>query len=105
MIAVFSEPLHRFRILALIEGISFLLIFGVSLPLKYMLGYTTIPYIIGMSHGVLFVLYVIMAIELIIRRRVTFFQFLRIIFASIIPFGTFFNDKMLKEQQLKFSKA
>lgn len=105
MIAVFSEPLHRFRILALIEGISFLLIFGVSLPLKYMLGYTTIPYIIGMSHGVLFVLYVIMAIELIIRRRVRFFQFLRIIIASIIPFGTFFNDKMLKEQQLKFSKA
>lgn len=102
MISVLSEPLHRFRILALIEGISFLLIFAVSLPFKYMLGYTTVPYIIGMSHGVLFVLYILMAIELIIRSRVTFFQFLRIIFASIVPFGTFFNDKMLKQQHQKF---
>ncbi|MEZ5759179.1 MAG: DUF3817 domain-containing protein [Emcibacteraceae bacterium] len=99
MTEILKNPLHRFRMIALLEGVSFLLIFGVSLPLKYMLGIRTLPYIIGMSHGVLFLLYIILAIGLISAKHVNAGQFGRILIASIIPFGTFFNDRMLKQKE------
>ncbi|MCB2089888.1 MAG: DUF3817 domain-containing protein [Alphaproteobacteria bacterium] len=105
MTEIIKNPLHRFRMVALFEGISFLLIFGVSLPLKYIFEIRTLPYIIGMSHGVLFLLYIILAITLISARHVSAGQFGRILIASIIPFGTFFNDRMLKEQQMAYSEA
>lgn len=93
------NPLYRFRMLALIEGVSYLLILFVTMPMKYYMGIGILNKIVGWSHGILFVLYIILAFEILIRRRIDFWQFLRVIIASIIPFGTFFNEKMLKRQQ------
>lgn len=97
------DPLYRFRILALIEGVSYLLILFVTMPLKYYMGIGILNKIVGWSHGILFVLYIILACEILIRNRISFWQFLRVIIASIIPFGTFFNEKMLKEQQHSYA--
>ena len=58
---------------------------------------------IGYAHGVLFIIYIIFALETLVRRKIELLQFVRVFIASIIPFGTFFNDKMLKEQQEKFA--
>lgn len=90
-----STPLGRLRLTALTEGISFLLILFVTMPLKYGLGIPEPNLIIGMGHGILFVLYV--ALVLYMRPRMswdlkdTFFALL----ASVIPFGTFWADKKL----------
>ena len=94
------NPLYRFRMIALVEGLSYLLLLFVSMPMKYYLGYATFSWYVGMAHGVLFVIYIVLALEIFIRRQINFWQFLRVFIASIIPFGTFFNEKMLKERQM-----
>lgn len=100
-----SDPVYRLRVIALVEGLSFLLLLFVSMPLKYYLGMRDFSFYVGSAHGGLFVVYIIFALETLIRRRIGFLQFIRVFVASIIPFGTFFNDKMLKEQQENFANA
>ena len=99
MLGNLIDPLYRFRMLALVEGVSYLLILFVTMPMKYYMGIGILNKIVGWGHGILFVIYIILAFEILIRRRINFWQFLRVLIASIIPFGTFFNEKMLKEQQ------
>ena len=70
--------------------------------MKYYMGYAEFSFYVGLIHGYLFVIYLFFAIENLIRKRIKFLQFLRVVIASIIPFGTFFNDKMLIQQQATF---
>lgn len=100
-----TDPLQRFRTIALIEGMSFLLLLFVSMPMKYYLGFATFSWWVGAIHGGLFVIYIFLALEILFRRRISFLQFLRVFIASVIPFGTFFNERMLKQQQQKFAVA
>jgi integral membrane protein len=102
MITKLIDPLYRLRYIALVEGFSFLFLLFVSMPMKYYMGYAEFSYYVGLTHGYLFVIYIFFAIENLTRGRIEFLQFLRVFIASIIPFGTFFNDKMLKQQQEKF---
>ena len=105
MLVNIYDPVYRLRTIALVEGLSFLLLLFVSMPLKYYMGMRGFSFYVGAVHGGLFVVYIILALETLVRRRIGFLQFLRVLVASIIPFGTFFNDKMLKEQQEKFANA
>jgi len=97
----FRDPMDRFRMIAFIEGLSFLVLLFISMPMKYYFGFKTFSYYVGLSHGYLFVLYLVFALEILIRRRITVLQFFIAFVASIIPFGTFINDKYLKRQQQK----
>ena len=51
--------LSIFRFTALLEGISFIVLLGIAMPLKYYYDQPEAVKIVGMAHGVLFVLYVI----------------------------------------------
>lgn len=82
-----------FKILAITEGISFLLILLVTMPLKYFADMPMPNKIVGMAHGFLFIAYVVMVFmvknEFNWTKKQTFFALL----ASIIPCGTFFIEK------------
>ena len=52
---LFKSPLGRFRILAFMEGLSFLLILFITMPLKYLYEMPEPNLVVGMAHGVLFV--------------------------------------------------
>ena len=95
------EPVYPLRAIAVVEGFSFLLLLFVSMPLKYYMGMATFSYYVGLTHGYLFVAYIFIAIYTIARGQISGLQFLRVLIASVIPFGTFFNDPMLKKQQEK----
>ena len=51
-----------FRLITLLEGISYLLLLFVAVPLKYLLGDETYVKLLGMPHGVLFIAYIIFVI-------------------------------------------
>lgn len=53
-----TTPVGRFRIVAFWEGISYLLLLFVAMPLKYGLGMDMAVRVVGMTHGVLFIAYV-----------------------------------------------
>ncbi|MBM3163865.1 MAG: DUF3817 domain-containing protein [Bacteroidetes bacterium] len=80
------------RFLAIAEGISYLCL-GITVPLKYKLGYTLPNLIVGMTHGILFMAYCywIVLVGQTTRRDRNFFVVGLIM--SLIPFGTFWFDK------------
>ena len=82
-----------FRIISLLEGISFILLLFVAVPIKYYGGNDTFVKMLGMPHGLLFILYIVFAILLKIELKWELKTFLIVGLASIIPFGTFYVDK------------
>ena len=87
-----KNNLKIFRIIAFLEGISYLLLFVVSMPLKYVFDIPEPNQVIGYFHGLLFVAYCIYAI-IIYREYNWSLTTLFIVFvASLLPFGTFIAE-------------
>lgn len=84
--------LKTFRILSVLEGISFLLILFVTMPLKYMHDNGDPNKVIGMAHGFLFLAYVVMAILMKGKMKWDNKTLAIVLLCSIIPFGTFWMD-------------
>jgi integral membrane protein len=85
--------LTLFRTVAILEGISYLLLFAVGMPLKYW-GEIPEPNIyIGYTHGFLFLAYVVLAVLLTMEGLWGYKKFLWIFIASLLPFGTFYLDE------------
>lgn len=92
----------RFRLVAISEGISYLL-FAVTMPLKYGLGITGPNYFVGMIHGFLFIIYVVMCIRFIYRYKWNFKTSALALIAAFLPFGTFYADaKIFKPESNPF---
>lgn len=87
--------LKLFKIVAILEGISYLALFGNMLIIKNMNLdlYKSLLFPIGMAHGVLFIGYIILAIMLKIEENWDWKKFFIIAIASVIPFGTFYIEK------------
>jgi len=90
---VLFSMLNTFRIIAFLEGVSYILLLFVSVPIKYFLGDPQYVKLLGMPHGVLFILYIALAFLLKSDFKWNTKQFSFILLASIIPFGTFYIDK------------
>ncbi|MEL6654680.1 MAG: DUF3817 domain-containing protein [Bacteroidota bacterium] len=99
MLDLLKTQLGRLRVLAFAEGVSFLLILFVSMPLKYMFDQPGPNKVIGMVHGILFVLYFLMVLQVKIERDWSMKTLLLAWLASIIPFGTFWADKKLFREE------
>ena len=82
-----------FRIVSFLEGVSYLLLLFIATPIKYLQGDASYVKMLGMPHGVLFMLYFVMA--LVIRKQMKWDNknLLIVLVASVIPFGTFYVDK------------
>ena len=82
-----------FRLVAFLEGISYILLLFIAVPIKYLLDDPTYVKLLGMPHGILFVGYIIFAV--IGKNKFTWskLEFFIISAASLVPFGTFYVDK------------
>lgn len=93
--------LNNFRIISLIEGLSFLVLLFIAMPLKYHWGYPEAVSVVGMTHGLLFITYVLLASMVGQRQgwpdRFTFV----VILAGMLPFGCFVLEKRLKKEALQ----
>ncbi len=91
-------PVGRFRAIAFIEGVSYLVLLGVAMPLKYFAGFPGAVMAVGWAHGVLFVLYLAALAEVSLSRRWRLVRILGAFVASLIPFGTFVLDARLRRE-------
>lgn len=91
-----DSAIGRLRTIGMVEGVSFLLLLGVAMPLKYMAGMPMAVKVVGWIHGVLFVAfcYALMRAKMAHDWGVkeTAIPFI----ASLVPFGPFLIDKRLK---------
>ena len=79
------------RLIAWTEGVSFLL-FGVSMPLKYGFNIPEPNYVIGMVHGILFVIYNLLILKHSKLKNWSIREIIFLCFLSLVPFGTFYGD-------------
>ncbi|MCU0341404.1 MAG: DUF3817 domain-containing protein [Spirosomaceae bacterium] len=87
---IFTTKIGRFKLVALLEGLSFLLLLGVAMPLKYIWGKPWLVQNVGMIHGILFVLYIFQIIQLKIELNWPTGKTLLAIVLSFVPFGPFY---------------
>lgn len=90
--------LRRFRLVAVIEGISYLLLLCVAMPLKYFAGLPQAVKYLGWAHGVLFVTFCFYLVKIWVTYKWSFWKTTWAFISSLLPFGTFILDKQLKKE-------
>lgn len=93
------STLNLFRKIAIAEGISYLLLLFIAMPLKY---WANIPMAVkytGWAHGLLFVLYAVCLIMVWQEKKWSFGKATLIFLASLLPFAPFVVDRRLKEEE------
>lgn len=95
-----TTPLGRFRLIALLEGISTLTLFFIAMPLKHFAGQPLAVTYVGWAHGALFILFLLALIPVAIERSWSWTNVGWSFLASLLPFGTFVLDaKLLRKEQ------
>ncbi|RYY50443.1 MAG: DUF3817 domain-containing protein [Chitinophagaceae bacterium] len=105
MIARSTKDLRRFLLIALVEGISYLLLLCIAMPLKYLADMPEFVKYLGWAHGVLFVLYCFYLLKVWMGYKWSFWKATGAFIASLLPFGTFVLDKQLKKEYPEVSNA
>ena len=93
-----KSPLAFVRVLGLLEGISFLLLLGVAMPLKYLAGLPQAVRVVGSAHGLLFVLFVMAVLHAAVQLRWTLPRVAGALLAAVVPFGPFILDGHLRRE-------
>ncbi|TBW29127.1 DUF3817 domain-containing protein [Gramella sp. KN1008] len=84
---------HIFKWVSLLEGLSFLLLLLIAMPLKYFFDMPQMVSHVGMAHGILFIGYIAMALTLVKPMEWNLKQTALIMGCSLIPFGPFYVEK------------
>ncbi len=95
---------NRFRIISYIEGFSYLVLMFIAMPLKYLFDNAIVMKIIGMTHGILFIVFIILLFDYMkkyqIKRDIAFDYFIY----SLTPFGFYLIEKLIKLDLKRKSK-
>ena len=95
MKALLKTPIGRFRIVSLLEGVSFILLMGVAVPAKYVFDNPALIMPVGLVHGILFLLFLAFAIWAIVIYKWKIKTSFLVLLSSVIPFGTFYIDSTI----------
>ena len=94
-----QSPVGRVRFIGHIEGVSFLLLMGVAMPLKYLADQPLAVTYVGWAHGLLFILLCLAIFQAWIGRALTFSRSLTTFIAALVPFGPFLIDSHLARDE------
>ena len=93
------DPLVRLRLVGIVEGVSFLLLLGIAMPLKYLAGEPRMVSVVGAAHGALWILYVAAVFQAAGAFRWSLGRIAAALAASVLPFGPFVFDAHLRRTQ------
>ncbi|MCG8555935.1 MAG: DUF3817 domain-containing protein [Proteobacteria bacterium] len=93
------NPIARLRLVCLLEGVSFLLLLGIAMPLKYLAAMPLAVRVTGMVHGLLFIAVCVLAFHVSKLKGWGSDRALQIIVAALLPFGPFVLDRSLRKAQ------
>ena len=93
-----KTPLGRLLKVGFAEGISFIALLAIAMPLKYLADMPLPVRIVGMLHGVLFIVYAFALLHATLEYKWSFKRASFAFLASFVPFGTFYLDRILKEK-------
>ncbi|GER59588.1 DUF3817 domain-containing protein [Patiriisocius marinus] len=88
-----DKQVKAFRIISTLEAISFLVLLGIAMPLKYIWDMPQMVKTVGSLHGLLFVLYVLGAVYMWKKLEWSFKTLVIVVLCSVLPFGPFYVEK------------
>ena len=91
----FDTTLNRLRSIGILEALSFLLLLGIAMPLKYLCGAPELVRIVGMAHGILWLLYIALAALGQLDYKWPARTTALLLLASLLPFGPLIADAKL----------
>lgn len=93
---MFKDTLKRFRLVSYIEGLSYLILLFIAMPIKY-IGENPYPVkVIGMTHGILFILFVLFLYDTMRKYQWNKSFSSKLFVYSLIPFGSFIIERKVK---------
>lgn len=90
-----EQAIRNFLRIGKLEGFSFLALLLVAMPLKYIFDHPEFVRVVGMIHGVLFVVFIMSIVILLQNKQISIKNAIFAFLFSIIPFGTFFLKKLI----------
>jgi integral membrane protein len=98
MTVMLKNSISRLRTIGLIEGISFLVLLGVAMPLKYFAGLPQAVTVAGWLHGLLFITFCIALTQAQQEAKWTVWRTGGVLIAALLPFGPFVIDAGLRKE-------
>ena len=92
------RTVRTFATTALIEGISYVVLLGIAMPLKYFFNYPYAVTVVGWAHGALFMLYATLLVLCWIRYKWRFGRVVYYFIASLLPVVPFFVERKLRKE-------
>ncbi len=92
-----KDSADRLRIIGYIEGVSFLVLLLIAMPLKYLADRPEAVRVVGTAHGVLWVLFIMALVHAVLDKRWSFKVLFAGFVASVLPFGPFVFEKWLQQ--------
>lgn len=90
--------INLFRIIAILEGLSYVLLLFIATPIKYFTQNEILVKLLGMPHGILFIAYIVMAFLIKNKNQWINKHFIWVLLASLIPFGTFVVERKITKK-------
>jgi len=92
-----SRPIDRLRLSSILDGISYLILLGIAMPLKYLADLPLAVRLAGSLHGFLFLALCACLLEVLVRRKLSFAWCVIVFVCALFPFAPFFLDRKLKQ--------
>ncbi|MBL7870305.1 MAG: DUF3817 domain-containing protein [Cyclobacteriaceae bacterium] len=100
-----TSQIRILRLIGISEGISFLVLLLIAMPLKYYFNVPMAVKIVGWAHGVLFIAYLAIVILSVKVMKWSLVNLALALMASLVPFGTFLLDKGWKQRELELTNS
>jgi integral membrane protein len=91
-----KNPIPFLRTIALVEGVSFLVLLGIAMPLKYFAGLPLAVKLVGWIHGVLFVVFCAALLQTMLMVKWPLLRGAVVFVAALLPFGPFLLDRRMR---------
>lgn len=95
-----SNLIDRLRLASILDGVSFLILLAVAMPLKYLAGMPMAVRLVGSIHGILFVVLCLCLLAAWMRRRLPLRWCVTVLACAVVPAAPFFLDRHLQSRRL-----
>lgn len=94
-----SSLIDQLRLSSLLDGVSYLILLGIAMPLKYLADMPLAVRIVGSLHGLLFLALCWFLLLALIRKKLSFGWCVLVFLCALVPFAPFVLDRKLKEKR------
>jgi len=94
-----NESVRKFGLINTIEGYSYIILVFIAMPMKYLMDIPIAVKVVGMIHGVLFIIFLYLGVKAWISTKWSLYQTIIFFIASLLPFGTFVTKNKIKSYE------